>query len=499
MRTKDATSEMIRLARTAIRLFFRHIELILISALVGVAAIQYYLRPQSQSLEEVLKSGELRVLIANEPDSQYLFNRRHYGFEYEMLSAFADELGVRLKLDVVPYGELFTLLSGGEGDIAVGGILDSPFVERVSQPTIPWYWAQTTVVYKRGTKRPRSVEDLANEKVLTGARYFEIEQLQSLILVDDHRSEYEILAAVDQGEERFALSTNYRALNAKQYLPRLNRGFILPERVGVVWVLPKRYDDQLLQRLNQFLSTALEADLPNRLAEDYFTSANRLSVYDTLAVHRKIESVFPEFEFAFRKAARRGKVDWQLLAAIAYQESRWSNEAESPTGVRGVMQLTNETAAELGVSDRMDMTQSIDAAARYLNQLRSKLPKELREPERTWFAVGAYNIGYKHILYAYNDAKKRGLDQTRWQTISDILPTLYGEPFAKGVQAQNYVQRVQIFTDIMRFYDLHQRNEALLERGVAVFDNGPESLDTTALHGLPQTLLDSSAVLANKY
>ena len=477
MRFRNLIPRIIRLAGNAVRLFFKHIELILISALIAVAAVQYYLRPQSQSLENVLASGELRVLIADEPVSQYVFNRQHYGFEYELLSAFAAELGVELKLDVVPYGELFTLLSGGVGDIAVGGILDSPFVHRVSEPTIPWYQAQTTVVYKRGTKRPKRLEDLASEKILAGARFFEIEQLQALNLVDDHRSEYALLTEVDRGAERFALSTNYRALNAKHYLPRLNRSFILPDKVGVVWALPKRYDEALLARLNRFLSDALEKDLPNRLAEDYFKSPSRLPVYDTLAIHRNIESVFPQFEFAFRKAARRGKIDWQLLAAMAYQESRWSNEATSPTGVRGLMQLTTETAQELGVSDRMDMTQSIDAAARYLNRLRRQLPSSLVEPERTWFAVGAYNVGLKHIRFAHKKAQQAGLDANQWQTISEILPTLYDEPFSKGVQAQNYVERVQIFTDILRFYDLHQRDEVVWEQGVATLLESDESSD----------------------
>jgi len=151
------------------------------------------------------------------------------------------EWSIARALEVVPYGELFTLLDSGAGDIAIGGIIDSPFVERVSSPSIPWFQAQTTVVYKRGTNRPKRIEDLAKEQVLTSARYYEIEALQSLNLVDDHRSEYTLLSAVDQGAERFVLSTNYRALNAKHYLPNLNRSFILPDLLDVVWVLPKRY------------------------------------------------------------------------------------------------------------------------------------------------------------------------------------------------------------------------------------------------------------------
>lgn len=446
--------------------FFRYIEFVILFFLISFAATQYLLRQQNQSLGEILSSGELRVLIADEPDSQFVFNRQHYGFEYELLELFADDLGVGLTLKVVPYGELFTLLDSGAGDIAVGGILDSPFVHRVSSPSVAWFKAQTTVVYKRGTKRPKTIEDLSHEKILTAARYFDIEALSQLNLSDDHRSEYDLLTAVNEGSERFVLSTNYRARNAKHYLPNLNRSFILPDLVNVVWVLPKHFDDPLMMRLNEFLQDSVAKGIPNTLADEYFRKPTRLSIYDAVTIHKKIKTVFPQFEYAFKKAARKGDVDWQLLAAMGYQESKWSNDAKSPTGVRGVMQLTTNTAKALGVEDRLDMTQTINAAAIYLKQLRDRLPKKIKEPERTWFAVGAYNVGMKHIIEAYRKARLQGLDRTQWRTISKLLPTLYDKPFARGQQAQDYVERVQIFTDIVRFYDLHQRQDRVLEKGV---------------------------------
>ena len=445
--------------------FFKHIEVFAIFFLVAFAVFKHYVHPQSHTLEEIVESGELRVLITDEPDSQYVFNKQHYGFEYELLELFAQSLNVKLSLQVVPYGELFTLLDSGTADIAIGGILESPFIHRVAEPTIAWYQAQTTVVYKRGTQRPIDLNDLAQYDVLTSSRYFQIEQLKSLSLVDDHRSEYELLTAVDNGEERFALSTNYRVLNAKHYLPNINRSFILPEKVDVVWVLPKRHDDALMSALNGFLQKSLDENLPSVLAETYFALPQRLSVYDGLAIHKKIEAVLPNFEYKFRISARKAGIDWHLLAGIAYQESRWSNDAKSPTGVRGIMQLTTKTAEFLGVDDRLDMTQSIDAAARYLLQLKSRLPSDIKEPERTWFAVASYNMGLKHIRKAYSKAKKQGLDQTQWSVVSELLPNLYGAPLSRGRQAKAYVERVQIFTDIMRFYDLHQRKDHTLSKG----------------------------------
>ena len=443
------------------RFFVAHIDIVLITALVFIAAIQYYVRPQSQSYHEIQNSGTLRVLISDEPDSQYLFNNQYYGFEYELLATFARSLDVELELVVVPYGELFTLLDSGAGDIAVGGILDTEFVQRVSQPTIPWFEAKTTVVFKRGTKLPKTVEDFNGETILSSARYYGLQNFDSMQLIDDHRSEYELLNAVAIGENAYAISTDYRARNAKHYLPELNRSFILPDKVNLVWSLPKKHDQSLLAVLNQFLQVAIDNDLPAKLEKHYLGIPNLLSPYDATTFRNKIISVLPEYEELFRSAARKVGIDWTLLAAMSYQESHWSNDARSHTGVRGIMQITTATAEYLKIDDRLDISQTIDAAASYVKALKDRLPDDIKEPQRTWFAVGAYNAGYRHIREAYNRAKREGLESAEWNTIAQLLPRLYGEPFNQGVQARDYVERIQIFTDILRFHDNYLRDKGL--------------------------------------
>ena len=134
MQLKRTIAAFFYLFRRLLQFTRKHLEVILICGLAVLAAVQYYVRPQSQTLEQIQASKQLRVLIADEPDSQYVFNNQHFGFEYAFLEAFAKQLDVELVLDVAPYGELFTLLSNGQADIAVGGILDSPFVGRVSTP-----------------------------------------------------------------------------------------------------------------------------------------------------------------------------------------------------------------------------------------------------------------------------------------------------------------------------------------------------------------------------
>ena len=90
-------------------------------------------------------------------------------------------------------------------------------------------------------------------------------------------------------------------------------------------------------------------------------------------------------------------MDWRLLAAIGYQESHWDPTASSYTGVRGLMMLTRRTANQLGVTDRLDPWQSIEGGARYLLQLSERLPERIGEPDRTWMALAAYNMGMGHL------------------------------------------------------------------------------------------------------
>ena len=147
-------------------------------------------------------------------------------------------------------------------------------MHRVSEPTIPWFKARTTVVYLRGTPKPTSIEELAQAEVKASSRYYELNELQELNIKDDYRSEYTLLGAVASGSERFALTTNYRALAAKHYLPELNRSFLLPESVKLVWALPQRSDKSLLNAINNYLTESLEVGLPRELADRYFARKN---------------------------------------------------------------------------------------------------------------------------------------------------------------------------------------------------------------------------------
>src|SRR5262249_42454461 len=105
----------------------------------------------------------------------------------------------------------------------------------------------------------------------------------------------------------------------------------------------------------------------------------------------------PRYQPLFQAASAQTGIDWRLLAAIGYQGSKGNALAESADGPLGMMILTYETAYEMGIADRSNVVQNISAGARYFAVVREKIPDRIPEPDRTWFTVAAYNVGFGHL------------------------------------------------------------------------------------------------------
>lgn len=177
---------------------------------------------------------------------------------------------------------------------------------------------------------------------------------------------------------------------------------------------------------------------------------------------RRVESRLPKYRPLFKQAASRFGIPWTLLAAQAYQESRWNPRAVSPTGVRGMMQLTLVTSSMHGIHNRLDPLQSIRGGARHLARLLKYLPKDIQEPDRTWIALAAYNVGMGHVKDARQLARRLGKDPNRWEELKQVLPLLAQKKYyktlphryARGWEPVQYVYRIQRFFTLMQ--DYHQ-------------------------------------------
>jgi membrane-bound lytic murein transglycosylase F len=161
----------------------------------------------------------------------------------------------------------------------------------------------------------------------------------------------------------------------------------------------------------------------------------------------------------FEEAAQSTGLDWRLLAAVGYQESKWQTQASSADGARGIMMLTSDTASTVGVRDRSDQWQNILGGAKYLAQVIDTIPNRIAEPDRTWLALAAYNVGYGHLEDARVLAQMRGKDPDSWNDVRAQLPLLAQEQwysrarrgYARGWEPARFVEQVRQYLAVLEW------------------------------------------------
>ncbi len=419
------------------------------------------------TLERIREEGVLRVITRNSPTTYYQDRNGPTGLEYDLASRFAESLGVKLELVTVgSLDEIYQHLAQDNGpQLAAAGLFESR--RRQSQARFSRDYAEVTlqVVYHVEQPAPRRIEDLYGRRisVVRGsvqAEWLQAEQLKHPELTFSETDELEVmdlLQQVDQGELDITLvGSNELAMNQFAF-PGVRVGFDLEPPHHLAWALPPGQDASLLQAANAFLERVMQDGTLQRLQERYYGHLDELGYVGTYAFARHLQERLPEFERDFRAAADQHGIDWRLLAAMGYQESKWNAKAVSKTGVRGLMMLTLRTARSLGVADRLDPQQSISGGARYFDSVRKRLPASIQEPDRTWFALAAYNVGYGHLEDARRLAQAEGLNPDRWLDVKQILPRLsqkkwYSQTrfgYARGGEPVHFVNNIRRYYDIL--------------------------------------------------
>ena len=276
--------------------------------------------------------------------------------------------------------------------------------------------------------------------------------------VDDKDNE-ELFALVAKGELNYTISDSNSLLINQRFLPELRAGMILEEKIEVVWLLPPKDSDRLMSQLLAFWHKEKRAGTLEHLNEKYFGHVKRFDYVDTRAFIRAIDNILPEYRSMFEEYA--GDLDWRKLAAASYQESHWNPKARSPTGVRGMMMLTQPTATYVGVDNRLDAEQSIRGGAFYLKDMMDRLSESIPESQRIWFALAAYNIGLGHVEDARKLTESMGMNPSAWRDVKKVLPLLqqskyykqtrYG--YARGSEAVHYVDSIRRYYDTLVWVD----------------------------------------------
>ena len=282
--------------------------------------------------------------------------------------------------------------------------------------------------------------------------------------ITDKDSE-ELLAMIANKEIDYTIADSSSVQINRRYLPDLRSGPVLEEKLDVVWLLPPTRSDELMSQLLAFWHQEKLAGTLDHLNEKYFGHVKRFDYVDTRAFIRAIETVLPRYRQLFETHA--GNLDWRKLAATSYQESHWNPHARSATGVRGMMMLTQPTAKEIGITNRLDAEESIRGGAAYLNDMINRLPESIPESQRMWFALASYNIGYAHVEDARKLAESMELNPNAWRDLKKVLPLLqkrkyyqktrYG--YARGSEAVHYVDSIRRYYDTLVWVDNQSKQQ----------------------------------------
>jgi membrane-bound lytic murein transglycosylase F len=415
----------------------------------------------------IAESGELVVLTVNGPltyfeDAQGLPS----GFEYDLISLFAKSLDAKASFVLVDDpGRIDRLLRDGQAHLAAaalpkhfdfpGGLAWGPpylstqhqVVGRIADNT------RAKSLKDLGTSRVGVIEESVAEYLLLAPAIhsLEVERLPA------GTSTADMLERVVRKELDYAIVESTRFTLARRYFPQLDVLFDLGKPVDYAWLVSSIDKKRVLEAAKTFFERIRKDGTLKRLVDRHFGHATRFTMLDSETLLTQIESQLPTLRPWFMEGESVSGIDWRLIAAIGYQESHWDAKATSPTGVRGLMMLTEETANRLQIKDRLDPRESIVGGARYVALLKEAMPSRLEEPDKTYLALAAYNLGVGHLEDARLLTQKAGLNPDKWQDVRQILPRLAEAEhfqgtkhgYARGFEAQRLVDNVRNYYDIL--------------------------------------------------
>jgi membrane-bound lytic murein transglycosylase F len=420
-----------------------------------------------QPIAPVARSGELAILTVNGPatyfeDAQGLAS----GFEYDLATLFAKELGAKPAFIVIDNpAKIDETLRAGQAHLAAaaltrhfdfpGGLAWGP----------SYFTTQNQVVVRTGEgKPPRTLADLAGKRVgvieesvaeyLLSAPSAFTAQVERL---PPGTSTADLLAEVDSGKLDAALVESTVFTLARRFYPQLEIAFNVGKPLDYAWLVSTVDKKRILEAAGPFFERIRKDGTLKRLVDRYYGHAARITALDSGALLEKIGNELPALRPHFEEAEAASGLDWRLIAAIGYQESHWDASATSPTGVRGLMMLTDETADRLQVKNRLDAHDAIMGGAAYFALLKEAMATRIQEPDRTYLALAAYNLGLGHLEDARILTQRGGLDPDRWQDVRQVLPKL-SDPevfatlkhgYARGGEAMQLVDNVRNYYDIL--------------------------------------------------
>jgi membrane-bound lytic murein transglycosylase F len=436
----------------------------LLLSILSLFALSGSAGAKEDSLQKIRKAKEITVITRSNAHCYYIYREQPMGFEYDLAKAFADHLGVKLKVKTFPWADMIKALNEGRGDLIAASKTITSSRKELVDFSDGYLFIQQRVIVHENNHTIEDVADLSGKTVHVRRATSYEERLSALRqqgldltvkVHDDVPTEELIRQVADREIEVTIADSNIAQLNLRYY-PTVRIGVPIEETQPLGWAV-KKGDRSLLKAINGFFKKIKTRGIFDEIYRSYYGDEQVFDRFDLKKFHQRIKTRMPKYQPIIKEAATMHGFDWRLIAAVIYQESHFNPRARSHRGVRGLMQLTQATAQEMGVTNRLDPYQSIMGGVGYLQRLYQRY--DVAEGfDRMLITLAGYNVGPRHILSAQKIARERGLDPNKWPSLEQTLPLLCYEEYiqqskhgyCRGTEPVRYVNRIRTYYDILR-------------------------------------------------
>ena len=424
---------------------------------------------ESSKLKQIKSNGILRIALVADPPHYFPNKVKERGYDFELVSHYATSIDVELEIvKTNTSNEIIFLLNQGKVDIGILG--SSPeFDQKNIENVVTYNNSKWYVVGNRANRQlPKSIDSIEPNTMIVANGSNASFMLHSIgedypsLLWDELKNTNvrSILERINENHSKISIISEDIYAYYQYLFPETKKIFVLPIKYPSRWLVKNNNNLSFLYSINSFFNKYKQNGKLEKIGKTYYEHLSAFDYVDIRYYLKRINKKLPKYKKYFVEAAKNSALDARIIAAVSYQESHWNRKARSPTGVRGMMMLTLDTAKRVGVKNRLNAKQSIFGGAKYLKILYESFSNTIEEPDRLWFTLAAYNIGLGHVEDARTITKSQGDNPNSWIDVEKHIPKLsqkkwykktkYG--FARGHEPIEFVRRVRRYYDILCLY-----------------------------------------------
>jgi membrane-bound lytic murein transglycosylase F len=424
---------------------------------------------ESSKLKQIKSNGILRIALVADPPHYFPNKVKERGYDFELVSHYATSIDVELEIiKTNTSNEIIFLLNQGKVDIGILG--SSPeFDQKNIENVVTYNNSKWYVIGNRANRQlPKSIDSIEPNTMIVANGSNASFMLHSIgedypsLLWDELKNTNvrSILERINENHSKISIISEDIYAYYQYLFPETKKIFVLPIKYPSRWLVKNNNNLSFLYSINSFFNKYKQNGKLEKIGKTYYEHLSAFDYVDIRYYLKRINKKLPKYKKYFVEAAKNSALDARIIAAVSYQESHWNRKARSPTGVRGMMMLTLDTAKRVGVKNRLNAKQSIFGGAKYLKILYESFSNTIEEPDRLWFTLAAYNIGLGHVEDARTITKSQGDNPNSWIDVEKHIPKLsqkkwykktkYG--FARGHEPIEFVRRVRRYYDILCLY-----------------------------------------------